>query len=89
MKQTMLAGIVLFVVASLLYLVIHPRFLIVVRLLQGVGAAALSAVSLALVGSYYNERRCPTRPAETGVVTEATKEMRTTTSPPTRRASTS
>lgn len=57
MKQTMLAGIALFVVASLLYLVFDPRFLIVVRFLQGVGAAALSAVSLALVGSYYKERR--------------------------------
>lgn len=57
MKQTMLAGIALFVVASLLYLVVDPRFLIVVRFLQGIGAAALSAVSLALVGSYYKERR--------------------------------
>lgn len=57
MKQTMLAGIALFIVASLLYLVLDPRFLIIVRFLQGVGAAALSAISLALVGSYYTERR--------------------------------
>jgi MFS family permease len=57
MKQTMLAGIALFIGASMLYLVLDPRFLIAVRFLQGIGAAALSAVSLALVGSYYTERR--------------------------------
>lgn len=53
MKQTMLAGIVLFIAASLLYPWVDPRLLIVVRFLQGAGAAALSAVSLALVGTYY------------------------------------
>lgn len=50
-------GIVLFTLASLLYLWIDPRLLIFVRFLQGVGAAALSAVSLALVGVYYKENR--------------------------------
>ena len=57
MKQTMLAGIALFVVASLAYPLIDPRLLIAVRFVQGVGAAALSAVSLALVGIYYQEQR--------------------------------
>jgi len=57
MKRTMLAGIAVFTVASLLYLFIDPRLLIVVRFLQGVGAAALSAVSVALVGVYYIENR--------------------------------
>lgn len=57
MKRTMLAGIALFIVASLLYLILDPRLLLLVRFLQGVGAAALSAVSLALVGTYYQERR--------------------------------
>jgi MFS family permease len=57
MKQTMLAGIALFIVASLAYPLIDPRFLIVVRFVQGLGAAALSAVSLALVGIYYQQRR--------------------------------
>jgi MFS transporter, ACDE family, multidrug resistance protein len=56
MKQTMLAGIALFVAASLAYPLIDPRLLIVVRFVQGIGAAALSAVSLALIGIYYRER---------------------------------
>src|SRR5215207_7840484 len=56
MKQTMLAGIALFVVSSLAYPLIDPRLLIVVRFVQGIGAAALSAVSLALIGIYYRER---------------------------------
>lgn len=57
MKQTMLVGIALFVVASLAYLWVDPRFLLLIRFLQGVGAAALSAVSLALVGTYAVENR--------------------------------
>ena len=57
MKRTMLFGIGVFIAASLLYLVIDPRWLLVVRFLQGVGAAALSAVSLALVGVYFAEQR--------------------------------
>jgi MFS family permease len=57
MKQTMLVGIALFVVASLAYPVIDPRLLIVVRFVQGIGAAALSAVSLALIGIYYQDQR--------------------------------
>src|SRR5205823_5016708 len=57
MKRTMLAGIAVFTVASLLYPVLDPRLLLLVRFLQGVGAAALSAVSLALIGAYYDRRR--------------------------------
>lgn len=57
MKKTMLAGIVLFTIASILYPFINPQLLIVVRFLQGVGAAALSAVSLALIGIYFKENR--------------------------------
>jgi MFS family permease len=57
MKKTMLAGIVLFTFASILYPFINPQLLIVVRFLQGVGAAALSAVSLALIGVYFKENR--------------------------------
>jgi MFS transporter, ACDE family, multidrug resistance protein len=57
MKTTMLAGIGLFIAASLMYLWIPPKLLLLVRFLQGVGAAALSAVSLALVGTYYRARR--------------------------------
>jgi MFS family permease len=43
-------------IASLAYPVIDPRLLIVVRFVQGIGAAALSAVSLALVGIYYQDQ---------------------------------
>lgn len=57
MKNTMLVGIGLFIAASLLFLYIVPRLLLLVRFLQGIGAAALSAVSLALVGVYFKKRR--------------------------------
>lgn len=57
MKKTMLAGIGVFIAASLMYLWIPPKLLLLVRFLQGLGAAGLSAVSLALVGTYYRERR--------------------------------
>ncbi len=57
MKRTMLIGIVLFTVASLLYPFISPNLLLLIRFLQGIGAAALSAVSLALVGVYFTQNR--------------------------------
>lgn len=57
MKRTMLAGIVMFSLASLGYLAVPPELLIVIRFLQGLGAAALSAVSLALVGMYFTRDR--------------------------------
>ena len=52
MKQTMLAGIGLFILASLAYYWVNPRLLLLIRFLQGLGAAALSSVSLAMVGVY-------------------------------------
>ena len=57
MKKTLLIGIGVFILASLLYLVVPPQWLLGIRFLQGVGAAALSAVSLALVGVYYEQNR--------------------------------
>jgi len=57
MKKAMLAGIVLFVVASISYPFVSPKLLIVVRFMQGLGAAALSAVSLAMVGTFYKENK--------------------------------
>jgi len=57
MKQTMLVGIAVFVLASLAYLWVDPRLLLLIRFLQGVGAAALSAVSLALVATYTTVER--------------------------------
>ena len=52
MKQTMLAGIALFILASLAYYWVNPKLLLLIRFLQGLGAAALSSVSLAMVGAY-------------------------------------
>jgi MFS transporter, ACDE family, multidrug resistance protein len=57
MKKAMLAGIVLFIIASLLYPFVSPKLLIVIRFLQGLGAAALSVVSLAMVGNFYKENK--------------------------------
>ena len=57
MKRTLLMGIGVFIAASLLYLVVPAQWLLGIRFLQGVGAAALSAVSLALVGAYYEQNR--------------------------------
>jgi MFS family permease len=57
MKKTMLLGIVVFIASSLAYLWSRPQLLLLIRFLQGVGAAALSSVSLALVGIYYKETR--------------------------------
>jgi MFS family permease len=52
MKRTMLAGIALLTRASLAYPLLPHQLPIAVRFLQRLGAAALSAVSLALVGVY-------------------------------------
>lgn len=57
MKKTMLLGILVFIASSLAYLWSRPQSLILIRFFQGVGAAALSSVSLALVGIYYKETR--------------------------------
>jgi MFS family permease len=57
MKKTMLFGIIVFTFSSILYLFIDPKLLLLVRFLQGLGAAALSTVSLALVGVYYQQNR--------------------------------
>ena len=53
MKPTMLAGLAVFSIASLGFFAVDPRLLLVVRLLQGMGAAALSIVSAALVAAYF------------------------------------
>ncbi len=57
MKKTMLLGILVFIASSLAYLWSRPQLLLLIRFLQGVGAAALSSVSLALVGIYYKHTR--------------------------------
>ncbi len=57
MKKTMQVGILIFILSSLLYPVVSPKLLILIRFFQGIGAAALSAVSLAMVGAYYKENK--------------------------------
>ncbi len=57
MKPTMLVGLAVFSLASLGFFAVDPRLLLLVRLLQGVGAAALSIVSAALVAAYFPQSR--------------------------------
>lgn len=57
MKLTLLVGLVIFIAGSLLFLVISPRLLLLVRFIQGLGAAALSTVSITLVAKYFTEGR--------------------------------
>lgn len=57
MKRTMLLGVLVFIASSLAYLWSKPQLLLLIRFLQGLGAAALSSVSLALVAVYYKETR--------------------------------
>lgn len=53
MKATLLAGIAIFIFGSLLFLVLDPKWLLLVRFIQGLGAAALSTVSITLVAKYF------------------------------------
>jgi MFS family permease len=57
MKQVLLVGLVVFIAGSLLFLMINPRLLLVVRFVQGLGAAALSTVSISLVARYFDTGR--------------------------------
>lgn len=53
MKATLLAGIAIFILGSLLFLILDPKLLLLVRFIQGLGAAALSTVSITLVAKYF------------------------------------
>lgn len=57
MKLTLLAGLGIFIFGSLLFLVISPALLLLVRFIQGLGAAALSTVSITLVAKYFARGR--------------------------------
>ncbi|MEJ7597041.1 MAG: MFS transporter [Kofleriaceae bacterium] len=57
MRITLLFGLAVFIAGSLLYLVVPPSLLLLVRFVQGIGAAALSTVSIALVGRLFVEGR--------------------------------
>jgi len=57
MKQTLLVGLAIFIMGSLLFLAISPTLLLLVRFIQGLGAAALSTVSITLVAKYFSSGR--------------------------------
>ena len=57
MKPVLLIGLAVFIVGSLLFLIINPRLLLLVRFVQGLGAAALSTVSISLVARYFETDR--------------------------------
>jgi MFS family permease len=55
--KTLWAGLGLFSVASIIFPIIDPRLLLAIRLLQGLGAAAFSVISVALVAAYFPKSR--------------------------------
>lgn len=55
--KTLWAGLGVFSVASIVFPVIDPRLLLAIRLLQGLGAAAFSVISVALVAAYFPQSR--------------------------------
>lgn len=57
MKLMLLIGLVVFIIGSLLFLIIHPKLLLLVRFIQGLGAAALSTVSISLVAKFFPKGR--------------------------------
>lgn len=57
MKRTLLAGLGIFIFGSFLFLVVDSRLLWVVRFIQGLGAAALSTVSISLVAKHFVQGR--------------------------------
>src|SRR6266511_5779652 len=57
MKLTLLFGLGIFIFGSVLFLVISPTLLLLVRFIQGLGAAALSTVSITLVAKYFSRGR--------------------------------
>ncbi len=55
--KTLWAGLGLFSASSILFPVIDPRLLLAIRFLQGLGAAAFSVISVALVAAYFPKSR--------------------------------
>ena len=53
MKRVLLAGLAVFILGSTLFLLIPPNLLLIVRFIQGLGAAALSTISITLVARYF------------------------------------
>ncbi len=57
MKRMLLLGLLIFVIGSALFLLIPPKLLLLVRFVQGLGAAALSTISITLVARYFAGER--------------------------------
>lgn len=57
MKRMLLVGLAVFILGSALFLLIPPRLLLLVRFVQGLGAAALSTISITLVARYFSDAR--------------------------------
>jgi MFS family permease len=57
MKATLLVGLAVFIFGSFLFLIINPKLLVLVRFVQGLGAAALSTVSISLVAKHFVQGR--------------------------------
>jgi MFS transporter, ACDE family, multidrug resistance protein len=55
--KTLWTGLGLFSVASVIFPIVDPRLLLVIRFLQGLGAAAFSVISVALVAAYFPKSR--------------------------------
>jgi MFS family permease len=55
--KTLWTGLGLFSVASIIFPIIDPRLLLAIRFLQGLGAAAFSVISVALVAAYFPKSR--------------------------------
>lgn len=57
MKITLIACLLIFILGSLLFVVISSRLLLLIRFIQGLGAAVLSTVSITLVAKYFSDGR--------------------------------
>lgn len=57
MKRMLLVGLTVFILGSTLFLLIPPTLLLLVRFVQGLGAAALSTISITLVARYFSDSR--------------------------------
>ncbi len=57
MKSTLFTGLIVFIFGTLLFFVVEAHWLLLIRFIQGLGAAALSTVSITLVATYFVEGR--------------------------------
>jgi MFS family permease len=57
MKETLLVGLGVFIFGSFPFFIVNPKQLLVVRFVQGLGAAALSTISISLVAKHFVQGR--------------------------------